>query len=95
MFLNSYKQFFGMDYLGQGTNIWHCPKARFGSVDDSYNELFYEKETKRLKNDVDEVKNYGWIDLANSKEPKQVEMQLQKDDGFRDIEETEDLPWES
>lgn len=95
-FLNSYKQFFGIDWIGQGTNIWHCCKARFGSVDDAYNELYYEKETKRLKNDLDEVVNYGWIDKANSNTSKQMEMQFQKDDGFKSISENEmkDLGWE-
>lgn len=93
-FDNSYNQFFGVNWTGTGgTNIWHCAKARFGSVDDSYNELFYEKETKRLKNDVDEVHNYGWIDMANAKAPQQEEMKLEKDSGFRDAEEDDDLPW--
>ena len=93
-FDNSYNQFFGVNWTGTGgTNIWHCAKARFGSVDDSYNELFYEKETKRLKNDVDEVHNYGWIDMANAKAPQQEEMKLEKDLGFRDAEEDDDLPW--
>ena len=93
MFQNSYKQFFGIDWIGKGTNIWYCPKARFGSVDDTYYELFYEKETKRLKNDADEVKNYGWIELANSKEPRQIK--LKTDDGFRQAsdEDIEGLEW--
>lgn len=91
-FLNSYKQFFGRDWVGTGTNIWHCDKARFGSVDDFYGELFYEVESKRLKNDIDEVLNYGWIEKSNAESPKQEELKL--DDGFRDVQENEDLPWE-
>lgn len=94
MFLNAYKQFFGFDWTGQGTNIWHCAKARFGSTDDSYNDLFYEIETKRLKNELDEVKNYGWIEMVNSKQPKQEELQLKKEDGFRQTTESDELPWE-
>lgn len=59
-FRNYYKQFFGKDFKGDGTNAWHCDKARFGSVDDSYNSLYYELETKRLRNDKSETKIYGW-----------------------------------
>ena len=94
MFINAYRQFFNLDYDGDGTNIWHCAKARFGSTDDSYNDLYYEVETKRLKNSIDEVKNYGWIDMVNQRQPKQEELKLVKDDGFRDAQENDDLPWE-
>ena len=59
-FRNYYKQFFAKDWNGQGTNVWHCDKARFGSVDDSYNPLYYEIESKRLKNELAETRNYGW-----------------------------------
>jgi len=60
LFENNYQQMFGRSYQGAGTNIWHCAKARFGSVDDEYNDLFYEPETKRLKNSVSENRQYGW-----------------------------------
>lgn len=84
-FQNSYKQFFGMDWIGQGTNIWHCAKARFGSTDDSYNELFYEVETKRLKNELTENKVYGWNKEMPVK-PKEPE--------FTDASNTEEIPFD-
>lgn len=86
-FQNAYKQFFSLDWVGRGTNIWHCAKARFGSTDDSYNELFYEIETKRLKNDETENKIYKW----QSGESKQIEMPI-VDDGFKDIKEDDEIP---
>lgn len=60
IFENNYSQVYGKSYDGQGSNIWHCAKARFGSVDDEYEDLFYEIETKRLKNSISENKQYGW-----------------------------------
>ena len=61
-FSNFYKQFFQFEYKAGGTNVWHCDKSRFGSVDDSYNPLYYEKETKRLKNSESENITYGWVE---------------------------------
>lgn len=60
IFENNYSQVYGKSYDGQGSNIWHCAKARFGSVDDEYEDLFYEIETKRLKNSISESRQYGW-----------------------------------
>ena len=65
MFENSYAQFFGCKYDGEGTNIWHCAKARFGSVSDDYCPLFYEVGTKRLKNSPIENVVYGWQEEEN------------------------------
>lgn len=73
-FKNNYQQVFGMEYKDDATNIWHCPKARFGSVDDSYNGLYYEVETKRLKNDLTEYKKYKWMDDAKEPENKPAEV---------------------
>ena len=61
IFENYYNQVYGKSYDGQGSNIWHCAKARFGSVDEEYEDLFYEIETKRLKNSITENRQYGWI----------------------------------
>ena len=90
-FTNSYKQYFGKDWCMQGTNVWHCAKARFGSVDDSYNGLFYEYETKRLKNDMTENKIYGWTNPAEklekiSEDIKQIE--------FEDTEDLDSIPFD-
>lgn len=91
-FNNSYKQYFGRDWNLGGTNVWHCAKARFGSVDDDYYPLFYEIETKRLKNEISENKIYGWCNPEENLEKmaddiKQIE--------FKDIQEEdlEELPW--
>ena len=35
-------------------------KSRFGSVDDRFIPLYYEKSTKRLLNDKFEYIKYGW-----------------------------------
>ena len=86
-FQNAYKLFTGFDYAGKGTNIWHCAKARFGSVDDSYNDLYYEKETKRLKNEPTENKVYGWA------EPKQKAIPEVKQE-FKDATDTDEIPFE-
>ena len=83
-FKNDYKGVFGKEWLSDATNTWHCCKARFGSPDDTYGELYYEKETLRLKNDPTESKVYGWSD------PK-IEMPI-VDDGFKDIEEDDEIP---
>lgn len=65
-FLNDYKIFFNTEYNrgydGRATNCIHCDKARFGSVDDSYIPLYYEPETKRIKNSISESIAYGWCD---------------------------------
>lgn len=79
-FENYYNQFFRRNYEDGGTNAWHCDKARFGSVDDSYNPLFYERETLRLKNSEAENKIYGWLD--KNEEPKE-----EPQNGFTDTDE--------
>lgn len=87
-FTNSYKQYFGKDWPNGGTNAWHCAKARFGSVDDSYHALFYEYETKRLKNDISENKIYGW---TNSKEKEERTSEQIQQMEFVDVESIDDL----
>ena len=62
IFENNYNQVFGKNYQGAGSNIWYCAKSRFGSVDEEYNDLFYEVETKRLKNSISENIQYGWYE---------------------------------
>lgn len=83
-FKNYYKQFFGYDFSGDGTNVWHCDKARFGSVDDSYNPLYYEVESKRLKNSLTETKIYGWLKPETDADRK-------KEEEFRKIDESDEL----
>ena len=90
-FNNSYKQYFGRDWAGGGTNVWHCPKSRFGSVDDEYYPLWYEKETKRLKNDVAENRIYGWTDSSEKKE-KEIENFRQIE--FEDVDDLDSIPFD-
>ena len=93
-FQNSYKQFFNMDWIGQGTNIWHCAKARFGSVDDSYNELFYEVETKRLKNDATENIVYGWNEAKQMELPVEKPKEPPKESEFSEATDMDDIPFD-
>lgn len=74
-FKNYYKDFYRDEFGGEGTNCVHCAKARFGSIDDTYSDLFYEPETKRLKNELTENVIYGWDDDPMA--------------GFEPVEETE------
>ena len=91
-FNNSYKQYFGKEWSNGGTNVWHCAKARFGSVDDDYYPLYYEIETKRLKNEVSENRIYGW---SNQEEKNAKESENIKQIEFKDIVDIdlEELPW--
>lgn len=90
VFRNDYKAAFGRDWNSNATNVWHCAKARFGSVDDTYGELFYEVETKRLKNNQTENKVYGW------NENKQMELKLEKpkESEFVDVTDIDDIPFD-
>ena len=90
-FNNSYKQYFGRDWTNGGTNVWHCSKARFGSVDDDYYPLWYEVETKRLKNDVAENKIYGW---TSSEEQQSKINETIKQIEFEDIHDLDDIPFD-
>ncbi len=91
-FLNSYKLYFQRDWAGGGTNIIHADKFRFGSVDDSYYPLYYEIETKRLKNEIAENIIYGW---CNAKEEQNKKEDNIKQIEFKDVtdEDLEELPW--
>ena len=62
-----------------GTNVIEICKDRDGGLQDYFIPLWYEPETKRLKNSKDENIVYGWN---------------HNDDDFMDIPEGEDdLPW--
>lgn len=90
-FTNSYKQYYGHDWSKGGTNVWHCAKARFGSVDDEYYPLWYEPETKRLKNDIAENRIYGWTDATEKKE-KAIENMKQIE--FEDVDDLDSIPFD-
>ena len=94
-FENAYSMFYGKKYEEEGTNIWHCAKARFGSVTDNYYPLFYEKETHRLKNDITENRIYKWVDDAKKNDSKlQVKEETKENnDGFVDVQDGEEFPW--
>lgn len=44
-----------------GTNVIEIAKDRDGGTQDVFIPLYYEKESKRLKNDYTENKQYGWL----------------------------------
>lgn len=81
-FRNDYRMAFGREWDSKATNVWHCAKARFGSVDDTYGELYYEVETKRLKNDLTENRVYGWME---EEEAKQL--------SFTDTNDSDEIPF--
>ncbi len=60
--------------LYNATNVIEIAKDRDGGMQDYFIPLFYEKESKRLKNDKAENKIYGWN---------------KKDDGFMSAENME------
>lgn len=62
-FIRLTKQMFGWkddNELYRATNVIEIAKDRDGGIQDHFIPLFYEKESKRLKNCVEENKIYGW-----------------------------------
>ncbi|MGL6199886.1 MAG: AAA family ATPase [Lachnospiraceae bacterium] len=62
-FIRLSKQMFGWnkeDDIYQATNVIEIAKDRDGGIQDVFIPLFYEKESKRLKNERAENKIYGW-----------------------------------
>ena len=76
LFLSMYRN--RQDVVDDGTNIVEIVKDRDYGTQDVFVPLYYEIESKRLKNDKAENKIYGWVE-----KPK-------KEDGFV---ETEDNPF--
>ena len=80
-FIRLTKQMFGWkddNELYQATNVVEIAKDRDGGLQDCFIPLYYEKESKRLRNTVAENKIYGWN---------------RDDDGFSPIENLE-IPFE-
>lgn len=80
-FIRLTKQMFGWkddNGLYQATNVVEIAKDRDGGLQDCFIPLYYEKESKRLRNTVAENKIYGWN---------------RDDDGFSPIENLE-IPFE-
>lgn len=48
------------DPIYKGTNVVEVCKDRDGGTQDLFIPLWFERESKRLKNSEDEYKNYGW-----------------------------------
>ena len=62
-FIRLTKQMFGWkddNELYQATNVIEIAKDRDGGLQDCFIPLYYEKETKRLRNTIVENKIYGW-----------------------------------
>ena len=80
-FIRLTKQMFGLkddNELYQASNVIEIAKDRDGGLQDVFVPLFYEKESKRLKNTPVENKIYGWN---------------KEDDGFSSVENLE-IPFE-
>lgn len=60
------------------TNVMEIAKDREGGIQDCFVPLYYEPESKRLKNSISENKIYGW----------------KKDDGFVPILDNEAIPFD-
>lgn len=73
-FKNAYASLFGHSYDAPGTNCWHMAKARHGSLSEDYFPLYYEVETKRLKNSLVDMPTYGWDN--DFRTPEQWELQF-------------------
>lgn len=72
-FKNFYRAYYGTDFNEDCTNALYVAKSRFGSVDDRFIPLYYEKATKRLLNDKFEYVKYGW-DKEITDEDKMIEL---------------------
>lgn len=64
----------------KATNVIEIAKDRDGGTMDYFVPLYYEKETKRLKNNICENKIYGWVENVNQ-------------DGFIPVDD-ENIPFE-
>ena len=64
-----------------GTNVIEIAKDRWTGVQDWFIPLFYEKETKRLKNEAAEHVIYGWTRIDRKK--------TLTDEGFLSVEDAE------
>lgn len=90
-FRNAYKGYFQVEWDKGGTNVWHCDKARNGSTDDEYWPLYYEIETKRLKNEVGENKVYSWFSPEENRE--KISEAISKLE-FEDVDNLDDIPFD-
>lgn len=84
------KQMFGWKedaYVYSGTNVIEVAKERENGLQDEFYPLYFEKETKRLKNDFTENRIYGW---NTNSEGFTSDPELLKQVPF----ETDDLPFE-
>ena len=73
------KQMFGWkddNELYRATNVIEIAKDRDGGIQDYFIPLFYEKESKRLKNYVAENKLYGWNKHDDGFVPVSDDMEL-------------------
>lgn len=70
------------------TNVIEIAKDRDGGTQDEFVPLWFEQETKRLKNDPTETKFYGW---CKQKEPEEEEFDL----GIDDWEDSGETPFDA
>lgn len=67
-----------LEDLGDATNVIEIAKDRDGGVQDEFVPLWYEIESKRLKNEKAENKIYGWLDLKPETTEKQPELKKEE-----------------
>lgn len=78
-FIRLTKQMFGWkedNELYRATNVIEIAKDRDGGIQDYFIPLFYEKESKRLKNYMTENKLYGWNKQDDGFVPVTEDMEL-------------------
>lgn len=64
-----------------GTNAIEIAKDRDGGTQDVFIPLYYEPQSKRLKNSITENKQYGWLDVEKA------------EDGFIDVDDMAEIPF--
>ena len=97
-FENRYKSEFGnkkYDDIADSTNVIEIAKDRDGGVQDEFIPLWYEVESKRLKNEPAENKIYGWMEVKQESGTQEDNKQIEdKDDDWVDMDINFENPFE-
>lgn len=101
-FVRLTKQMFGWregNPLYKATNVMEIAKDREGGIQDCFVPLYYESETKRLKNSVSENKIYSWkkespADSGGNEEQVEQPVREIPKDGFFEIPDDMETPFD-